>query len=34
MRCGAVYEYDWGAMRRTRRQASELQGQTGLEGFT
>jgi len=27
MRCGAVYEYDWGAMRRTRRRASALQGQ-------
>jgi len=22
IRCGAVYDYDWGAMRRTRRQAS------------
>jgi len=31
MRCGTVYEYDWGAMRRTRRRASELQGQTGLK---
>ncbi len=27
MRCGTVYEYDWVAMRRTRRLASGLQGQ-------
>ena len=27
MRCGAVYEYDWAVMRRTRRLASKLQGE-------
>jgi hypothetical protein len=27
MRCGAVYEYDWGTMRRTRRRASAQQVQ-------
>ena len=27
MRCGTVYEYDWVAMRRTRRLASALQDQ-------
>jgi hypothetical protein len=29
VRCGTVYEYDWGAMRRTRRLA--LQDQAGFK---
>ena len=29
--CGAVYEYDWGTMRRTRRRASPSLGQEELK---
>jgi hypothetical protein len=28
MRCGTVYEYDWVAMRRTRRLASKREGES------
>jgi len=31
MRCGAVYEYDLGAMRRTRRLASAPPNQAGFK---
>ena len=31
MRCGAVYEYDWAAMRRTHRVASRLQNEGDLK---
>jgi hypothetical protein len=32
VRCGAIYEYDWGTMRRTRRLGSPLESQAEFKG--
>ena len=32
VRCGAIYEYDWVEMRRTRRLADALQGRAEANG--